>query len=85
MVHWLLMTTIAISKFKATCLKLLEVVRQSGRPLLITKNGEPIAQVMPPPRKAGRSSFGMMKERTRIHGDIIAPALDPGEWAVFKS
>lgn len=34
-----------ISEFKAKCLSVLEGVRTSGRPLLITKRGKPMATV----------------------------------------
>lgn len=35
----------AISKFKATCLAVLQEVRQTGQPILVTRRGEPIAEV----------------------------------------
>jgi len=41
--------TIPISRFKATCLRLLDDVNKTGQPLLVTRNGEPIALVSPPP------------------------------------
>ena len=64
-----------ISKFKATCLALLERVRQSGEPILITKRGEPIAQVVPPPppEEIGRSAFGCARGKLEIVGDIVSP------------
>jgi len=42
------MKEIAISKFKATCLAVLEQVRKTKRPVRITRFGKPIAEVMPP-------------------------------------
>jgi len=42
------METVAISEFKATCLALLERVKNTREPILITKKGKPIAQVLPP-------------------------------------
>ena len=38
---------IPISQFKATCFALLAKVKRTGRPILVTRNGEPIAQVVP--------------------------------------
>jgi prevent-host-death family protein len=74
------MDTIAVSKFKATCLERLERVRQTGRPLLVTRRGVPIAQVIPPPRQEpGRSGFGVMAGTVTEVGDILAP-LDETEW-----
>ncbi len=37
------MEEIPISKFKATCLAVLEKVRQSGKPVLVTRFGQPVA------------------------------------------
>lgn len=39
---------IAISEFKARSHALLERVRRTGRSLVVTKRGEPIAEVVPP-------------------------------------
>jgi len=40
---------VTISKFKATCLAILARVKRTGRPILVTRKGEPIARIMPPP------------------------------------
>ena len=42
------MEEIAISKFKATCLAVLERVRKTGKPVVVTRFGQPIAQISPP-------------------------------------
>src|ERR1039458_4092747 len=42
------MEEIAISKFKATCLAVLERVRKTGKTVLVTRFGEPVAEVVPP-------------------------------------
>ncbi len=79
------MDTIAISKFKATCLAAIDRVRRTGRPLLITKRGEPVAQVVPPPPPAGTGgkSFGAMKDTSRILGDLVEP-LGEHEWDALQ-
>ncbi len=75
------MRTITISKFKATCLALLEEVSRTGEPLLVTKRGTPIAQVVPPPpERTPKSTFGAMKGRARIIGDIVGPISSEEEW-----
>ena len=38
---------ISASQFKARCLGLMDQVALSGEPLLITKNGEPVAELHP--------------------------------------
>lgn len=73
-----------MSKFKATCLARLERVRQTGRPLLITKRGVPIAQVIaPPPPESPATGFGIMAGTVVEHGDILAP-LDESEWEALR-
>jgi prevent-host-death family protein len=78
------MEEISISKFKATCLELLRNVKETGQPILVTKHGEPIAEVRPPesPRRA-TSPVGCMKGRTAILGDIISPVTEK-DWEVLK-
>lgn len=79
----LIMQRISVSEFKARCLKLFAEVKLTGRSILVTKNGQPIALVSPPPpEKATRSGFGAMADRTEILGDIIEP-LGTDDWEVF--
>ncbi len=40
---------IGISEFKVTCLAVLERVRRTGQSIVITRRGEPVAEVIPPP------------------------------------
>ena len=75
---------VSISKFKATCLALLDKVRRTGKPLLVTRRGEPIALITPPPEPEKPSSWlGSFKPSGNIVGDIISPALDESEWEVL--
>lgn len=76
---------IAISKFKAKCLALLEQVRLTKKPLLITRFGKPIAEVIPPSTVQSRDSWlGSMKDSIEIVGDIISPANEENEWEVLR-
>ena len=75
--------SIPVSKFKATCLARLERVRQTGRPLLITRRGVAIAQVVPPPPDVPHSGFAAMAGTAQEHGDLVAP-LDEAEWEVLR-
>jgi len=77
---------IAISKFKATCLAVLERVRKTRRPVLVTKFGEPVAEVVPPSPKPKRKQWlGSMAGTGRIVGDIVSPASDEKDWEVLSS
>jgi prevent-host-death family protein len=71
---------IAISKFKATCLAVLENVRTSGKPVIVTRFGQPVAQIIPPAISKPKRWLGAMEGTGEITGDIIAPAIDPEEW-----
>lgn len=77
--------TMAISKFKATCLAVLERVRRTGRPILIVRRGEPVAEVIPPTPEARRTRWlGSLEGRARIVGDIVAPAGDEEDWEALR-
>jgi antitoxin (DNA-binding transcriptional repressor) of toxin-antitoxin stability system len=67
----------AISKFKAQCLSLLEEVSKTRTPLRVTRRGKAIADVYPvtPGREAG-SWIGCMADSTKISGDIVSPVID---------
>jgi len=80
------METIAISRFKATCLAVLERVRRTGEPVLVTRFGEPVAEVVPPPAPPRPVKWlGSMKDRGEILGDIVSPATSEDEWDVLRS
>ena len=77
--------TISISKFKATCLRLLDNVKKTGKSILVTRKGEPIALVTPPPPPPKPDQWlGCMKGRIEITGDVISPVLEEKEWEVLK-
>lgn len=59
--------------FKAECLRLMDEVARTGQPVVITKHGKPVAQLVPVPA-APESLFGYMRDTVTIKGDVIAPA-----------
>ncbi len=74
----------AISKFKATCLAVLERVRRTGRPILVTRRGEPIAEVIPPRPLVRESGWlGSMAGDATVTGDIMEPLVPSSEWEVL--
>ena len=79
------METVSISRFKATCLELLKKVRRTGRPILITKRGEPVAQVVPPtvPRTE-RRWLGSARGTGQIVGDIVSPIAED-DWEALRT
>lgn len=77
------MVEIQISKFKATCLSVLDRVAKTGEPVLITRLGKPLAQVLPlPPGPAG-DWLGAMEDSGEIQGDLVAPVAGPSDWEAF--
>ena len=68
---------IAISKFKARCLSLLEEVSKTRTPLRVTRRGKAIADVIPTTSEAEeRSWIGSMSGSIDIVGDIVSPVID---------
>ena len=71
------MQEVAISEFKAKCLALLEQVRKTKKPILITRRGQPVAEIVPPsPAKPKGDWLGSMKGSFDIVGDIVSPVID---------
>ena len=79
------MEEIQISTFKATCLAVLERVGKTQVPVLVTRFGKPVAQIVPPPPAAPEEGWlGCMRDHTTIVGDIVSPASDPSDWEVLR-
>lgn len=80
------MEEIAISKFKATCLAVLERVRRTRKPVLITRFGEPVAEVVPPSAPVRPERWlGALRSTGRIRGDIVGPAASEKDWDALRS
>lgn len=66
------MKTIGAAKFKAQCLALMEQLEPEG--LVITKHGEPVARIIPIPRKPA-DMIGSLQDEIEINGDILSTGL----------
>jgi prevent-host-death family protein len=77
------MQEIAISKFKATCLAVLEKVRKTGEPVLVTRFGHPIARIEPP-APVKRIELGTGAGTATIRGDIVGPIGDISDWEAAR-
>ena len=60
------------TEFRAKCLGLMDEVAETGREIVITRRGKPVARLVPYWRRP-RSLFGMDRGRIESLGDIIAP------------
>lgn len=71
------MRKIGAGEFKARCLTLMENVRSTREPLVITKRGKPVAKLVPVEDEKDEF-FGRLKGMFRVVGDIEAPI--PDQW-----
>jgi antitoxin (DNA-binding transcriptional repressor) of toxin-antitoxin stability system len=63
----------------------LPYVRRTRQPLIVTRHGKPVAEVVPPaPPVDLRALFGSMRDRITIHGDIVSPAMEEDDWEVNR-
>ena len=77
--------SVSISEFKARCLALIERVRRTGHPLVITRHGKPVAEVVPSSQSSANASWiGAATGTITINGDIISPIAEPDEWEALR-
>jgi prevent-host-death family protein len=74
------MESLTVSKFKATCLAVVEEVATSKKPVIITKRGKPIAELVP---YAEATEQTPLKDTVAFIGDIISPVAAE-DWEVIK-
>ena len=66
------MKTIAAGEFKARCLTLMEDVRSTREPLVVTKRGKPVVKLVP--ADDNKDDFiGRLEGVFRVVGDIESP------------
>jgi prevent-host-death family protein len=66
------MKTIAIGKFKAQCLALINDIAQTHEAIVITKHGKPVAKVVPIETDKEQKQKPLKGSATFI-GDIVSP------------
>ena len=72
------MKKIAAADFKARCLTLMEDVRSTRQPLIITKRGKPVAKLVPLDDTKDEF-FDRLKGVIKIVGDIESP-IEEDAW-----
>jgi prevent-host-death family protein len=75
--------TMAAGKFKAQCLSVMDEVQAKREPVLVTKNGKPVAQLVPVPFEGDDPIFGFYKGNLEILGDVMAPIYTDEEMEKF--
>jgi prevent-host-death family protein len=77
------MKKIAAGKFKAQCLKVMEQVRTTREPVLITKRGQPLAKLVPA-EKTSDDFIGRLEAVFTIVGDIESPIVPLEDWDALR-
>ncbi|MBT8339732.1 MAG: type II toxin-antitoxin system prevent-host-death family antitoxin [Desulfatitalea sp.] len=63
----------------------LDSVKRTGRPVLVTRHGEPVAMIDPPPLPKKQAAWlGIFKSRGKITDDIITPVIQEKEWQALR-
>ena len=71
---------ISAAEFKAKCLKLMDEVAKTREPVVITKHGKAVAQLVPM-QPEPETLFGYMKGTVKFAGDIMAPIEE--QWSAL--
>ncbi|MGH9784396.1 MAG: type II toxin-antitoxin system Phd/YefM family antitoxin [Terriglobia bacterium] len=77
------MKRMAAGEFKARCLKVMDDVRATREPVVITKKGRPVAKLVPA-QESRRPVFGCLAGIVEIVGDIESPVAPPESWKVLR-
>ena len=75
------MKTMKASDFKARCLAVMDEVAENHEPVLITKNGKPVAELRAHAGRRAKSPIGLHRGQVHINGDILAPV--GAKWEAF--
>jgi antitoxin (DNA-binding transcriptional repressor) of toxin-antitoxin stability system len=74
-----------ISKFKATCTRVLREVAAAEKLVEVTNHGKVVALIIPPPtRKSGTIFWGSMREASVAADDLVAPAVPAKDWQATR-
>lgn len=67
------MVEIPAGKFKARCLQIMDEVEETGREVVITKRGRPVARLVPVAAAPAQEVLGCMRGTVTVVGDLVAP------------
>jgi prevent-host-death family protein len=77
------MKKIAAGEFKARCLTLMEDVRATREPIVITKRGKPVAKLVPV--TSGKDDWiGRLNGQFKVTGDIVSPVVPLEDWEALR-
>lgn len=78
------MQTIPAGKFKSTCLAVMAEVNATGKPVMITKRGKPLARIFPShdaeQKEKPESIFGALRGMVTVNDDFGTSIHTDEEW-----
>lgn len=77
------MREMGAAKAKAQFLALLDEVEAKREPVVVTKNGRPVARMMPMPRTGDDPIFGFYRGKLDIVGDVVTPVYTDEDYEEF--
>jgi prevent-host-death family protein len=77
------MKKMGAGEFKAKCLKVMDDVAATREPVVITKNGRPVAKLVPAQLEAP-NFMGCLVGIIEIKGDIESPMIPPEDWEATR-
>jgi prevent-host-death family protein len=79
----IVMKKMAAGKFKAQCLKIMDRVKATREPVVITKKGRPVAKLVPV-ESTTQGYLGSLVRTIQIVGDIESPVESIEAWEVLR-
>ena len=77
------MKKISVTEFRKRCLELVDIVAATREPLVITRNGKPVAKLVPTKRPK-QAFFGCLAGMIEIVGDLESPVQPTEDWEVLR-
>lgn len=72
--------TLGAGDFKTHCLRVMDRVRDRREEVIITKNGKPVAKLVPVDDARSKDVFGCLVGEGEIVGDILSPVDLAEDW-----
>ena len=77
------MKKMKLTEFRKRCHEVVDIAGKTREPVIITKNGRPIAKLVPTGRPA-RDSLGCLAGIIEIVGDIESPVQPAEDWEALR-
>lgn len=77
------MRSMPAGKFKAHCLSVMDEVNATREPVVITKNGRPVAKLVPAESEP-KDVFGCLRGVMEIVGDVESPVIPLEDWESLR-